>query len=489
MQPILDAMRRHAATDPAAVAMSEPGRSLTRRDLLDRVTRLASALRGAPSVVGLLGPNGIDLATAQLACAVAGRTVVPLPGFFSRAQLAHVVRDAGVSLILATEESMSRAMGLGLPAVAIGQLSPRETGCEPAGGFAQIIYTSGSTGDPKGVKHEGGQIAWSSAALAAATGAGEGDSYLSVLPLPMLLETICAVFVPVLVGARVHFEPELAEAIGDGSVSGLADAFRIHRPSMSVLVPQLLRALVLEIAQTGGSVPDSLRFVAVGGAPVPGPLAEAAWRLGIPVHEGYGLSECCSVVAVNRPGERRPGTSGRPLDGLSVTIDEGEIVVSGPSVMAGYLGGPAVSGAWRTGDLGVIDEDGYLAVHGRRDNLIVTSYGRNVSPEWIETMLLGDARIAACAVAGSGAPHLTALLVPSRDGAAWFSRATAGEIARLVEAACADAPGYAVPKAHLVVPMERAACEGLFAGDGRIRRGRVQAFVAREQAMAAVSLL
>jgi len=136
--------------------------------------------------------------------------------------------------------------------------------------------------------------------------------------------------------------------------------------------------------------PESLRFVAVGGAPAPEALVEAAWALGIPVFEGYGLSECCSVVALNRPGARKNGSVGRALPGLKMSIDQQEIIVEGPSVMDGYLGGTDAGRVWRTGDLGAIDADGYLTVHGRKDNLLVTAAGRNVSPEWIETLLLSD---------------------------------------------------------------------------------------------------
>jgi len=147
---------------------------------------------------------------------------------------------------------------------------------------------------------------------------------------------------------------------------------------------------------------------------VPLQVAEMAWQLGIPVHEGYGLSECCSVVAVNRPGERCSGTVGRPLNGLDVSIVSGEIVVDGPSITDGYLGQDPAQRPWRTGDLGAIDQDGFLTIHGRKDNLIVTSFGRNISPEWIETMLLGDLRIAFCAVVGHGEPYLTVVIIPSR---------------------------------------------------------------------------
>jgi len=145
---------------------------------------------------------------------------------------------------------------------------------------------------------------------------------------------------------------------------------------------------------------------------VSGQLAADAWEHGVPVHEGYGLSECCSVVSVNRPGARRAGTVGRPLAGIEATIENGEIVVSSPTVMNGYLDEPPASGSWRTGDLGHFDEQGFLIVTGRRDNIIVTAAGRNISPEWIEETIAADRRISRCVLVAERG-ELVAVVTPT----------------------------------------------------------------------------
>jgi long-subunit acyl-CoA synthetase (AMP-forming) len=222
--------------------------------------------------------------------------------------------------------------------------------------------------------------------------------------------------------------------------------------------------------------------VAVGGAPVASRIADAAWTLGIPVYEGYGLSECCSVVSVNRIGDRRPGTVGRPLDGLRITIDQGEIVIDGPSITDGYLGRGPADRPWRTGDLGEMDHDGFLTVHGRKDDLIVTALGRNVSPEWVETMLLGDGRIAFCAVTGRGEPHLTALLIPSRAGAAWFDAASDEDVSHLIARCCSAAPAYATPGNHIIATMEEAVAKQILSPNGRILRAAAEKFVRERRA-------
>jgi long-subunit acyl-CoA synthetase (AMP-forming) len=151
--------------------------------------------------------------------------------------------------------------------------------------------------------------------------------------------------------------------------------------------------------------------------------------IGMPIYEGYGLSECCSVVSVNRPGECREGTSGKPLLGLQVSIEDGEVVVEGPSIMDGYLHSEAPPRKWNTGDVGSLDDDGFLTIHGRRDNMIVTPFGRNLSPEWLETILLGNPKLRACIIAQLGdPPELAALLIPSPAAEAWFEAAVQADI-------------------------------------------------------------
>jgi long-subunit acyl-CoA synthetase (AMP-forming) len=482
MRQLFDSMKRHVAEAGDLTAVSDPHGQLSRRALFARVVALAADLKAKPRTVGIYAPNGVAWVIAQLACALAGKIAVPLPTFFSPAQLGHVVRDASVELILAAEQTGALAVQSGVPTNVI-DIHRLGAGVPGAGlpdvidGFGQIIYTSGSTGQPKGVRHQSGQIAWSAAALGSASGARATDSYLSVLPLPLLLETICSIFIPASLAAYVHFDGGLAERIGRGDATGIAKAFETHRPTMSVLVPQLLKHWVAELEAVSQTAPSSLRFVAVGGAPVPNQLANAAWRSGIPVHEGYGLSECCSVVAVNRPGERRPGTVGQPLSGLSVSIDEGEIVVDGPSITDGYLGQKSVAKRpWRTGDLGEMDRDGFVTVHGRKDNLLVTSFGRNVSPEWIETMVLADPRIALCVVTGHGEQHLTSLLIPSAAGGAWFATATRAEVLKLLSDLCSEAPEYALPRAYVITSFEHALKDQLIS-NGRPVRKNIGRFV------------
>jgi acyl-CoA synthetase (AMP-forming)/AMP-acid ligase II len=246
--------------------------------------------------------------------------------------------------------------------------------------------------------------------------------------------------------------------------------FERLRPTTTVLVPQLLSVWVAQLEARRKRSPEGLRFVAVGGAPVSEALSERAWELGIPVHEGYGLTECCSVVAVNRPGRRKAGTVGEPLPGLDVSVEQGEVVVNGPIVMVGYLSAAPAKQPWRTGDLGNLDRDGFLRVTGRKDNLLVMASGRNVSPEWVEAMLMGDPRVGACAVLGHGRPHLNVLLIPSPSGERWLTESSPAHVLLWLEQVCIELPAYAVPKEFVVCGSTEAKRIGLLTPNGRIVR-------------------
>jgi long-subunit acyl-CoA synthetase (AMP-forming) len=477
MRRLFDALNRRASEAGDKIAVSDSEGVIRRGELLGKVNGLAADIKSQSGTIGILAPNGIDWVVAQLACALAGKIAVPLPTFFSSAQLGHIVRSASVGLILTTDQTKTMTLQSGVRTSLISDHVMAKGSPDPTDGFGQIIYTSGSTGQPKGVRHESGQIAWSAAALAAATGATAEDTYLSVLPLPLLLEMICSIFIPAMLGAYVHFDTALAEQVGRGDAKGISKAFDRKQPTTSVVVPQLLKQWVGELQAADNRALSSLRFVAVGGAPVPQQVAEKAWQLGIPVHEGYGLSECCSVVAVNRPGERRSNTVGRPLRGLDVSIDEGEIVVNGPSITDGYLGQGPAQRPWRTGDLGAIDRDGFLHIQGRKDSLIVTSFDRNISPEWIETMLLGDLRVAFCAVIGHGESYLTALIIPSGPGERWFANASHEEVMGMIFCCCSGTPEYAVPQAYVLASLQQAVSNQLLT-NGRPVRKQVEKIVA-----------
>jgi long-chain acyl-CoA synthetase len=474
MREFFARLARQASTAGGRPAVTTPDGSLSYERLLARVRATAQWSGALPRRVGLLVGTGLDAIVADLALTFAGKELVPLPAFFSDAQLGHIIAAAQLSHAVADRNLVERARRLGLVTSEPG--ASAVPAIVPALDATRIIFTSGTTGNPKGVRLSSRQMLASIAALGEVTGATAADRYLSLLPSALLLEQIAGTYLPLSVGAEIG----LPGSQSAHPARAAADAAEMLQPTATVLVPELLAGWLHELHKAGRRAPASLRYVAVGGAPVAPTLAAAAWSRGLPVHEGYGLSECCSVVAVNRVNDRRGGTVGRPLPNVDVAIEGGEILVRGPTVMDGYLGESHVTGTdasrtgdWRTGDLGHFDPDGFLVVTGRKDNVIVTSAGRNISPEWVEDAVLAEARIHRC-VAVEHAGELVAVVVP-RDPSAGPSPA----ISDLVRDAVRAVPDYAKPRRLLVMTEEELHGADLLTANFRPRRAAIRRFVSQ----------
>jgi long-subunit acyl-CoA synthetase (AMP-forming) len=176
-------------------------------------------------------------------------------------------------------------------------------------------------------------------------------------------------------------------------------------------------------------------------------LIERARSLGLPAYEGYGLSECASVVALNVPGADRVGSVGRPLAHAEVKIVDGEVRVNGIP----------------TGDLGRLDGDGFLYIEGRRKHVLITSYGRNVSPEWPEAELLAGRAIAQAAVFGEARAALCAVVVPAPG-------ASPAAVEAQVRAANERLPDYARVAGWLSADEPFTPHNGFATANGRARR-------------------
>ncbi|WP_071673009.1 AMP-binding protein [Nioella nitratireducens] len=461
MQHLFDALSRHAALRPDAPALNSAQGLLTWWGLESCVADLSARLSDAPAIVGIACSTNRDAAVADLAITHAGRCAVHLPPFFSPEQIAHIVAAAGIGAVVG-DVDVAPALPLVpvLSTIMPGPLPPCRDGA------SRVIFTSGSSGRPKGVVIGARQLAASLNALADVIAPSQTDRHFSILPMAQLLEQICGLFLPILAGAEVIFAEDAAKTLFGGPVAPLLAEVAAADPTTTILVPGLLARWVAALDQSGTRPPANLRFVAVGGAPTAPALLQRAEALGLPVYEGYGLSECCAVVAMNRPGAARQGTVGPVLPMLDVTIDAGEIVVSGPTVMQGYLGHPPAGGTWRTGDLGHFNDDGALVVDGRKDWLIVTPEGRNISPEWVETRLTADPRIPAAG-----------LLLDPIHGLTVIAACAASVDVASIAAALADLPPYARPRRVLRLP---ASAPGLLKFGGGIDRSRLLPLSAAE---------
>jgi long-subunit acyl-CoA synthetase (AMP-forming) len=355
---------------------------------------------------------------ADLAAHEAGIVHLPLPGFFNAGQLRHALEETATDVILTDQPERIGALDIGFSIIGDWQgLTWMQRVVEavalPAG-TSKISFTSGSTGTPKGVCLSAEGLIDTALAVRGRLADLPLHRHLAALPLSLLLENVAGVYAPLLRGMTVHLPP--LQNLGWRGMAGLDPgvldaAIGDAGASSVILVPELLKAWTSFLNAARRRPSAALSFVAVGGACVASDLMEEARRLGIPAYQGYGLTEGGSVVTLNRPGDDADGV-GRPLQHARIELREGEVIV-GTRAFLGYLGAGDGAGAdFATGDLGEFDARGHLHLAGRRKNLLITSYGRNISPEWPEAALLADPRILQAVVVGDGKPSLSAILVP-----------------------------------------------------------------------------
>lgn len=246
-----------------------------------------------------------------------------------------------------------------------------------------VIHTSGTSGPPKPVTLTYGNHLWNAVGSGVRIGVSPADRWLCCLPLHHI-----GGFAILVRGAVYRIAVELQPFDVDAVAAAVAD----HRVTIISLVPTMLSRLL-----DAGAPLERLRCALLGGGPLPAPLLERALASGVPVAPTYGLTECASQVATMPPGEARlrPGSAGPPILTTEVHIDdEGLICVRGPSVAPAETG---PDGWLRTRDLGRVDEEGYLYVLGRADEVIVSG-GKKVAPEEVEQVLLAHPGVADAAV-------------------------------------------------------------------------------------------
>jgi long-chain acyl-CoA synthetase len=459
-----------------AVRVRWTGGSWRGDEFAARIRMFADALEGngVQRIASRLD-NGPDWLALDLAIRSLGRVHVPLPTFFTPEQVSHALSSSGAAaLVLPAAASLSaefaampsRALGDGLQLLSL----PAHQVALPEG-TAVITFTSGTTGTPKGVCLDAAALLAVASSLAEAARPLSPKRHLCLMPLSTLLENVGGLYAALLSDAEIVV-PSLGEIGYSGSagldVPTLLACLHRHRPDSAILLPQLLLALVMA-AERGAALPDSLTFLAVGGGRVGATLIARAQAVGLPVFEGYGLSECASVVCLNRPDAMRAGSVGRPLPHARVTERDGELFVAGVR-MLGYLGeAPSPGEPIATGDLGHIDADGYVHITGRRKHLFITAFGRNVSPEWVESELLQHPAFAQAVVHGEARPFNIAIVRP-RDP----------ELGNDAVRAALDEVNRALPDYARVLDIVRADApftfaDGLLTSNGRPRRDAILA--------------
>ena len=440
---LLDALCAHPEDN---LVLQDSSQCLSASSLLAHVHTLAEQLRPC-RVLAVLADNGADWVLADLAALHAQTVHLPIPTFFSPAQMVHTLEQTAADAILTDQPNRVEALRLGFVAEGTWRtftLMRRTSAAAtlPAG-TAKISFTSGSTGNPKGVCLSAAGLMATATSLQTQLAPLHITRHLAVLPLTLLLENTAGIYAALLSGAQVHL-PSLS-TMGWRGMTGfdpaaLQQTVATHAPHSLILVPELLKAWTLYLTATRQQASTSLAYVAVGGARVDHALLAQARAVGIPAYEGYGLTECGSVVSLNRPGDEGQGV-GRPLPHVKVRVENQEIHLTTPAFL-GYVNSPSASSGvtptadFSTGDLGYLDNNGHLYLSGRRKNLLITAFGRNISPEWVESVLLAQPAIAQAVVTGEAQPWLCAVLVP-------MPGATPEQISAAVTQANATLPDYA----------------------------------------------
>ncbi len=407
--------------------------------------------------------------------------------------------------------------------------------------LATIIYTSGTTGDPKGVMLTHGNIASNVRAGMSVLPVSDDDECLSLLPLSHIFERMTGHYSMFSAGVTINYAenlesvpanmaelrptvvaavPRLYEKIyaraletairgspvarwiffwAKGVGERATDLAVAHQPMPLGLRLQRWLADRLVFRRIRARVGGRLKFFLSGGAPLSAEIAKFFYGAGLPILEGYGLTETSPVITVNTLSHLRFGTVGRPIPGVEIKIAaDGEILTRGPHVMRGYFGRPAETaeaidpdGWFHTGDIGEIDEDGYLKITDRKKDLIATAGGKKIAPQPIEGLLRQNPFIANAVLLGDRRKFPIALLAPmfpvleawaTNEGLTWTTRDELIGLDRVVKHLEAEAmkhlrelARFEVPKRFLIVAREFSIESGELTPKLSVRRRVVEA--------------
>ncbi|HET8569174.1 MAG TPA: AMP-binding protein [Candidatus Limnocylindria bacterium] len=428
--------------DKAAFLIKPAFRTLTwsYRDLADVVPRVArvfadGGIRKGDRVI-VWGVNRPEYGIAFLGALRAGAVLVPLD-VNSLPELARKIADrTRASAAIVSVQTRERARTLGLPLYEMETLPDRARSAAPLpkadtrpDDLAEVVFTSGTTGEPKGAMLTHANILSNAIAATEIFPIGPKQRLLSFIPLSHMFEQLAGFFCVLVAGASVVYPTSRQPSV-------IRRTFRERRVTMVLITPAVVRSLLLAIerrAEAEGKaalfarlrriarrLPMPLRrvlftsvhrnfggrfrYIVSGGAALDPAVGEAWRELGVDVLQGYGTTECAPGVTFNRLDRNRLGSVGVPLPGVEVRLGEdGEVLVRGPNVFPGYWENEEATravledGWYHTGDLGEIDADGFLWLHGRKKDMIALPDGLKVYPEDIENVIAADPRVAAAA--------------------------------------------------------------------------------------------
>lgn len=457
-------------------------------DLVRRTARglqLIGARRG--DRVAIIARTRPEWTVVDLASALLGSAVVPIYPTASNAQIGDILRRTTPTVLVADPDRDLPPISPEITVLRFGELAG-----DPGDlAFPEISAGDGPTGDATEVA---GSDLYSIVFSSGSTGAPKGcplthDNYVSVLRMAAEVELDDApapahrerafVFLPLAhVSARLQqlttFTLGGELIYGEGGTAEILEQIREVEPTYVPGMPRLFESANLRAGRDPERLREmfgpSLHYALTGGAPIDPDMLRTYAAAGIPLVEGYGLTETSAALTLCAPHCNRSGSVGRALPGVELRIAaDGEMIARGPNIFAGYLDAPEltrdafIDGWFRTGDLGAIDDDGFVYITGRKKNLIVTSTGKNVAPEPMENQLRAAFGIPDVVVVGDRRPYLIALVFCG-------DAVHEGELVGHVRRANADlAPPERVRKL-VIVPRALRLGEGELTASGKIVR-------------------
>jgi long-chain acyl-CoA synthetase len=450
-------------------------KALSWNEMHRRVLAVASGLIDAGVDAGdsvvIMSENRVEWIYCDFAIQTVGAVTVPIYPNVSEEAAATIVTDSAAKLAIASDAQTAAKLPdtrvvtmdgevrdwVSAQARSTDEIASRLRGIQPDD-LCTIVYTSGTTGVPKGVELLHHNLVDISRAAMSVHPISDRDHSISWLPYSHVYGRINDVFLGLMIGltgwisrgpdhlseelreikptimnsvprvyekmyaavmGRVHSSSATRRAIFQWALRVGTRFSQSHQPGPVLRAQrQVADRLVFKSLRevlTGGS----LRFFVSGGAGLAREIEEFFWAIGVPILNGWGLTETSSGVCSNTLHEHRFLTVGRPFPGVELKIaEDGEILVKGPSVMRGYHNKPEATaeilkdGWFYTGDIGEIDADGFLKITDRKKSLFKTSGGKYIAPLQIEHELLSDPLIARAVIVGEGRPYVTALIVP-----------------------------------------------------------------------------
>ncbi len=412
-------------------ALIHRGQRISYEELVENINSFASLIDTLPEDrVVIFSENRPEWIYTLYGIWQRGAVAVPIDFMATSEEVAHILRDSTPKLAFCskqTEETLSSALKLADQNIEVLNFDtitpPRGIEAEvhrEREDTALILYTSGTTGNPKGVVLTFKNLLSNIEGIVDAGIASGEDSTLAILPFHHSYPLMVTILVPLHIGATLVFLDKL-------SPEDIVDKLRTYRVSILVGVPRLytlfhkrimdridasilnrvifklmeriklrdLRRLVF--SKVHKAFGGNIKFMVSGGAKLEPKIAKDFEVLGFTLVEGYGLTETSPIVSFNPPDRIKLGSVGVPIKGVEVRLSkDGEILVRGPNVMKGYWNRPketeqVLKNGWLyTGDLGEMDEEGYLYIKGRKKEIIVLSTGKNVNPEEIELLILRE---------------------------------------------------------------------------------------------------